>query len=27
VLVREGGQADLIRKRDSYEDLLMNDVW
>jgi hypothetical protein len=27
VLVREGGKADLIRKRDSYEDLLVNDVW
>jgi len=25
--VREGGQADLIRKRDSYDDLLLNDVW
>jgi len=27
VMVREGGQTDLIRKRDTYEDLLMNDVW
>src|SRR4051812_8793463 len=27
VMVREGGKADLIRRRDSYEDLLMNDVW
>src|SRR5215470_13289651 len=24
VMVREGGQADLIRRRDSYEDLLVN---
>src|SRR6267378_3024988 len=27
VMVREGGKAELIRKRDTYEDLLMNDVW
>ena len=27
VMVREGGKADLIRRRDSYEDLLTNDVW
>src|SRR5437868_10863640 len=27
VLVREGGRVELIRKRDTYEDLLMNDVW
>src|SRR5436305_3935580 len=27
VLVRDGGKADLIRKRDTYDDLLMNDVW
>src|SRR2546422_5718870 len=27
VMVREGGKADLIRKRDTYEDLLTNDVW
>src|SRR5256714_1738101 len=27
VMVRESGKADLIRKRDSYDDLLMNDVW
>jgi diaminopimelate decarboxylase len=27
VMVREGGKAELIRKRDSYEDLLVNDVW
>jgi len=27
VMVREGGKADLIRKRDTYEDLLVNDVW
>ncbi len=27
VLVREGGRAEVIRKRDSYEDLLMNEVW
>ncbi len=27
VMIREGGQADLIRKRDTYEDLLTNDVW
>src|SRR2546421_1012761 len=27
VLVRDGGKAEVIRKRDSYEDLLMNDVW
>ena len=27
VIVREGGRADLIRKRDTYDDLLANDVW
>ncbi len=27
VLVREGGQAEVIRRRDSYEDLLAGDVW
>jgi diaminopimelate decarboxylase len=27
VMVREGGKADLIRKRDTYEDLLHGDIW
>jgi hypothetical protein len=27
VMIREGGKADLIRKRDTYEDLLRDDVW
>ena len=27
VMVREGGGADLIRKRDSYDDLIGQDVW
>lgn len=27
VMVREGGKADVIRKRDTYEDLLQGDVW
>jgi len=27
VIVREGGRAELIRRRDTYEDLLVNDVW
>jgi D-ornithine/D-lysine decarboxylase len=27
VMVKDGGQADLIRRRDTYEDLLTNDVW
>ena len=27
VLIRAGGRADLIRRRDTYEDLLTNDVW
>jgi diaminopimelate decarboxylase len=27
VMVREGGKADLIRKRDTYEDLIVSDVW
>jgi diaminopimelate decarboxylase len=27
VMVREGGKAEVIRKRDSYEDLLFNEVW
>ncbi len=27
VLVREGGQAEVIRRRDTYEDLLAGDVW
>ncbi|HST51444.1 MAG TPA: diaminopimelate decarboxylase [Pyrinomonadaceae bacterium] len=27
VLVREDGRADTIRRRDSYEDLLTNEVW
>ncbi len=27
VMVREGGRADVIRTRDSYEDLLVNEVW
>jgi hypothetical protein len=26
VMVREGGKAEVIRKRDSYEDLLFNEV-
>jgi diaminopimelate decarboxylase len=26
-LVREGGRAELIRRRDSYEDLLANEIW
>ncbi len=27
VLIKENGEVELIRKRDSYEDLLTNDVW
>ena len=27
VMVREGGNSDLIRKRDCYEDLLFNEQW
>ena len=27
VLIKENGAVELIRKRDGYEDLLMNDVW
>src|SRR5438552_3192320 len=27
VMVGEGGKPELIRKRDTYEDLLINDVW
>ncbi|HKQ52522.1 MAG TPA: hypothetical protein VJT74_09145, partial [Pyrinomonadaceae bacterium] len=27
VMVRAGGQVDLIRRRDTYEDLVTNDVW
>jgi diaminopimelate decarboxylase len=27
IMIREGGAAELIRRRDSYEDLLTNEVW
>lgn len=27
VIVREGGKVDLIRRRDTYDDLVTNDVW
>ena len=27
VMVRDGGKVDVIRRRDTYEDLLTNDVW
>ncbi len=27
VLVREGGLTEVIRRRDTYEDLLANEVW
>ena len=27
VMIREGGRAELIRRRDTYEDLLANEVW
>jgi diaminopimelate decarboxylase len=27
VMVREGGSVELIRRRDTYEDLLTNDIW
>jgi diaminopimelate decarboxylase len=27
VMIRSGGEAELIRRRDSYEDLLAGDVW
>src|SRR5438445_8287805 len=27
VMVREGGRGEIIRRRDTYEDLLINDVW
>src|SRR5437870_4837716 len=27
VMIREAGKTDLIRKRDTYEDLLANDLW
>jgi hypothetical protein len=26
-MVREGGAVELIRRRDTYEDLLHNEVW
>jgi len=26
-MIRENGQADLIRRRDTYEDLLVSDIW
>jgi diaminopimelate decarboxylase len=26
-LIREDGRAELIRRRDSYEDLLANEIW
>jgi hypothetical protein len=26
-MVREGERAEVIRKRDTYEDLLFNEVW
>jgi diaminopimelate decarboxylase len=27
VMVREGGRVDVVRRRDTYEDLLAGDVW
>jgi diaminopimelate decarboxylase len=27
VMVREGGKVDLVRRRDTYEDLLTGDIW
>jgi hypothetical protein len=27
VLVKENGAVELVRKRDTYEDLLNNDIW
>jgi diaminopimelate decarboxylase len=27
VMIREGGRVDLIRRRDTYDDLVTNDVW
>ncbi len=27
VLIREGGKVDIIRRRDTYDDLVTNDVW
>jgi diaminopimelate decarboxylase len=27
IMVRDGGQVDLIRRRDTYEDLITHDVW
>jgi diaminopimelate decarboxylase len=27
VMIREGGRVDLVRRRDSYEDLLTGDIW
>ena len=27
VMIREGGRADLIRRKDTYDDLVANDVW
>ncbi len=27
VLIKENGEVEMIRKRDSYEDLLTNDAW
>ncbi|MDX6272414.1 MAG: D-ornithine/D-lysine decarboxylase [Acidobacteriota bacterium] len=27
VMVRDGGKADLVRRRDTYEDLLAGDIW
>jgi hypothetical protein len=27
VMIQEDGSAELIRRRDTYEDLLINDVW
>jgi diaminopimelate decarboxylase len=27
VMVREGGTVDLVRRRDTYEDLLAGDIW
>ena len=27
VLVKEGGRVELIRRRDSYENLLTNEIW
>jgi len=27
VLIRDDGSADLIRRRDSYEDLITSDLW